>query len=158
MSQINQILERVAQIQETMQLDGLKVVKAYPYIPADPVSAQCPFCVNEVAGGPTEFAASGVLQHVTTRIIMNLCIGRREAGLNLIEIEDRAYQWREVLFSTFARKIKLSDPTGAIDLPFVHEAHITAWDLYMRPFGTAEFIVLMGELTVQELFCLTVSA
>lgn len=158
MSQINQILERVAEVEMTMRLGGQRIVAAYPYVPADPPSAQCPFFVNEVAGGPTEFAASGVLQQVTTRIILNLCIGRRESDTSLIALEDAAYQWRDVLFSTFAHKIKLSNAAGEIDLPFVHEAHITAWDLFMRPFGTAEFVVVMAELTVQELFVLTVGA
>lgn len=156
MSQINQILERIAQIQKTIKVGTSKVLAAYPYEPADPSSGSCPFTVNEVRGGPTAFYASGVLQNIQTVVVMNFCIARKDSDVTLVSVQEHALAWRDEVILAFARKIKLSNTAGEIDLPFVLEAHITNWDLAPKAFGTSEFIAVVFDLMVSELFPATV--
>lgn len=155
MNNIQTILERLEalqpQISTTVDGTNQSVQAAFAYEPADPSSAQAPFFVNEVHGGPTVFQATGGLQRVATHIVMNLCVARIESGGTLYEVQRTAYQWRDAVFAFFAQKLRLGD-----DLTFILEAHISAWNIIRREFGSAEYLALQFDLQVVELFPLTI--
>ncbi len=156
MSNINDIMERIATIQKTVSItDGINtstVKQAEAYQPSDISSVSCPFFINEIHGGRTEFMATGGLQYVDNNISMNLCVMRREAGTNLKNVVKQTEKWRDAVFIAFAQKLRLGN-----DFPFIIDAYITSWDLIEYTYGTTAFVALNFNLFVREAFTLTVA-
>lgn len=164
--QSNEWIERVAAIQETIALPGgaayvTTIQSAEPYMPSDMSSAKCPFFINEVKDGPTNFLATGGLQWVETNVNMVLCVLRREQNTDLrLGIKQTLY-WRNAVFSTFAAHLQLgSGPVNGTfpRLPYILEAPITKWAAPFEPYtyGAAQFITLQFNLRVREAFVLTI--
>jgi hypothetical protein len=154
-SQLNDILERIASIQNTISSgSGASTVTCigYPYIPADPSSAQCPFFVNEIAGGPTDFLATAGRQKVHDNIRMILCLAREESDSTFTQVIEKAAEWRDYVFNTFAAKIRLGN-----DLSYVQWAVVDKWDYVRYPMGTTIFIALMFNLHVLEAYITTIA-
>jgi hypothetical protein len=113
MSQSNVIMERIANIQITVQVPGLPipyVLQAEPYQPSNMSSVSCPFWVNEVRGGPSDLPIANGQQYVTDTVIMNLCVARKEANIDLKYGVAETLQWRDAVYAMFAKHIKLSAP------------------------------------------------
>ena len=156
MSQLNQILERLATIQETITIGsapGETVGKAYPYMPANPPASECPFTVNEIGGGPADLSAVSGLQAVTDRITMHLCLSPWELDVSTEATMEEICNWRDAVFSTFAGKVRLGN-----DLAYILTAIITAWDIEKIQLGTTWFGALKFTLTVKELYKQTIAA
>lgn len=162
MSQINEILERVAEIQLTISIPAgppiTVVKKTFPYMPSDVSTAEAPFFVNELHGGPTDFTAVRGLQRVDDDIVMYLCLQRREQNTNLSLGTKETIAWRDAIFAAFAQKIRLSNPAGIVDKSFVLEARLKDWDFVSYEYGTATWLALRHTLTVRELFPETIHA
>lgn len=157
---IEQILLRVAAIQQSIELPGLgQTSVAYAFAPADPASADCPFWYNELRGGQSDFFAAGRYL-VEDNLRMILCVSRYEAEASLALNNQRAAQWRDIVFTTFALHLRLSAPEtpGFSDLDFVVDAWISGWDRVRETIGSTEFSCLVFNLKVREGLNVTVSS
>ncbi len=152
MSQINEILERLKIIQETMSLGGV-TCKAYAYVPADPSSAACPFWINEPHGGSVKIMAITGRQEVVTNIRMYLCIARQEGDATLQAALKSVASWRDVAIATLAGKLRLGN-----DLSYILVAPITAWDIVTYAIGTTKYLALFFNLQVTEAYPITLAA
>lgn len=161
MSQGNQILERIAEIQRTIMLAGGYpaggIQMAEPYLPSDISSAVAPFFLNAVRGGDTNFMATGGLQFVDTKYEMTLAVQRKEANANMRDVNKETMRWRDVVFSTFAQHIRLSNSSGVQDLTFILDASIKRWDVIELVYGKTSYIALSFDLQVREAFPLTIT-
>lgn len=117
MSQLNQILERIANIQININLPGAGnpfILDSEPYLPRDMSRVQLPFFVNDLRGGPADIPVSAGEQYRTTFIRMILCYQNIEQNIDLkYTVRDTA-QWVDVVFATFAAHHRLSAPATAI--------------------------------------------
>ena len=153
MSQLNDILERLAEIQETVTITGGSVGRAYPYIPAAPAASECPFFVNEIGGGPSNLAAVSGLQARTSTITMHLCLSPWQLDVSQEATLEEMCAWADAVYAKFAQKVRLGG-----DLGYVLEAVITAWDAEKLTLGMTEFGALKFVLTVRELYTQTIAA
>jgi hypothetical protein len=159
MSNINDILVAVAGIQSDISLGipatagfPTSVQMAYPYMRWDANPQECPFFMNGVKGGPTDFMATGVLQQVDTDVEMFLCIMPWESGQSLEGNLEYVLRWRDVVLAAFAAALRLGS------LPPVLIATITEWDLQHLEYGSGDFAALKFVLSVREAFPLTVGS
>ena len=159
-SNINDICEAVATLQRTVSLGiaatpqfPTTIQAAFPYMQWDGNALNCPFFVNDVTGGATDFAATGVLQQVESTVHMYLCLMPWEAGSTMEGNLEYALRWRDVVFAAFAAALRLGG-----GLPGVLEAHITSWDKVKLEYGSGDFVALRFDLTVMEAFPLAVGA
>lgn len=159
MSNINDILVAVAGIQKTIDLGipatagfPTSVQVAYPYMHWDATPQDCPFFMNGLKGGPTDFLATGVLQAVDTDIEMFLCILPWESGQTLEGNLEYVLRWRDAVFAAFAAAIRLGN------LPPILIAKITAWDMQHLEYGSGDFAALKFVLSIREAFPLTVGS
>ena len=165
LSRINDILDRIAEIQMTVSLDGSlvnlgRVNTAYARTPADPSSEACPFCVNVIRGGPSTFGAN-YIQEITSRVIMYFCVSRAEADSTLMQAQLNTLEYRDIVFATFASHFRLSKPADGSLLtytlngssaPYIRDAFITEWDQAELPIGATTFIALKFVLEINEAF------
>lgn len=120
MSQMNDILTRVADIQIGIEVSGLpipKVLQAEPYQPSDMSSVSCPFFVNELmppGRAPAYLPIAAGQQYRTTIIGMLLCLARKEANIDLKYGVENTVKWAEAVFSTFSQHVRLSAPAKPI--------------------------------------------
>lgn len=155
MSQLNDILEYLATAQLAMSLPvGLTPIRAaYAYLPADPSSADCPFFVNDVSGGPVEFLAVRGFTRVVDNIDMDLCIARYEADATLALNLENVAGYRDAVLATFAARVRLSN-----QFSFITEAYIDRWSgLIKLEYGSTAFAAITYRLHIEEQFLLTVS-
>lgn len=152
MSQINTILERLATIQTAITITGGTIGNAYAYWPADPSSAMCPFFVNRVRGGPTQFQATGGMQSAETDIDMVLAVARQESDATFAQVQNHCYLWRDAVFTAMAQKLRLGN-----DLSYILDAAITNWSIEPQyEVGTGVYVALVFTLQVREWFPLTI--
>lgn len=149
----NQLLERLAQIQESISLPGLgRITKAYPYAPADAPQANIPFVVNQ--GMPSR------IPHVTpglywpeSEIDMHFCLANWQGDSRLALANMNTARWIGLIFSTFAAHVRLSPVAtpGVPDLDFIIDAFITDWTNtpYKITYGTADFAGFTFRLKVR---------
>ena len=159
MSGANVVSEAVAALQRTIDLGvsptagfPTTVQAAYPYMQWDGNSLNCPFFVNNMTGGATDFLATGALQRVDEVVHMFLCLFPSEQGDNLEGNIEYALAWRDVVFAKFATALRLGG------IPSVLEAHIVAWDQLNVEYGSGEFVALRFDLAVRETFPLPVGS
>lgn len=117
MSQLNTLLERIANIQINIEVPGLgrpQVLASNPYQPSDVSSLQCPFWVNELRGGPSDLPIANGQQFRTSNVHMFLAVVRREANVDLKYGIKETAQWVDAVYAAFAQHIKLSAP--AVDI------------------------------------------
>ena len=113
MSQLNTILERIADIQVTINVPGLGipwVLTAEPYQPDKVVSDNLPAFVNEIYGGPSDLPISDGAQHRNTNVRMLLLVARRTANIDLKYTVETTAAWADAVYAAFAGHIKLSAP------------------------------------------------
>lgn len=154
MSQLNQVRERVSAIQTGISVPGVGPVQAaYAYLPANLPAANCPFFVNEIArGGASDLTATGGLQRVDTTLRMHLAVTFAEGDASQELADQQVSYWRDAVYAAFAAKLRLGG-----DLPFVLQALITSWDLERLTLGSSEFLGLYFDLTVREMYSVTVA-
>lgn len=168
-TQLNTILQRIADIQITVEVAGAprpNVIVAEPYQPSDTASTYCPFFINEVHGGSADIPISSGQQYVTSNIEMFLCVRRREAETELKLGAQETIAWRDAVFSTFAKRVKLSDPAddsraGHIHegLTFVLDAHIGSWEAPVEyKYASSNYLALKFTLIVNEFYVTTIAA
>lgn len=117
MSQINQILTRIATIQSQIvvtQQNGLPLVPfildAEPYQPSDMSSVLLPAFINEIWAGKSNVPISAGQQYRTTRVKMMLAVQRKEAGINLRYSAQNTAAWVDAVYAMFAQHVRLSAP------------------------------------------------
>ena len=113
MSYANDTQVRIANIQITIQVQGLPipyVLQAEPYQPSDVSSASCPVWINEIRGGPSDTPIANGQQYIESDVLMNLCVARKEANIDLKYGIDATIAWRDAVYAMFAQHIKLSAP------------------------------------------------
>lgn len=153
MSQLNQILEYMATLQQTITIPGEQVTAAYAYLPSDPASANCPFFVNEVDFGPVEFLAVRGFQRVVDIVNMHLCVSRFEADATLEYNVQNLALWRDAVIAKFAGAVRFANT-----FPFITEAYIDRWSgLVKLDYGSTSFLAMTYRLHIEEQFLLTVN-
>ena len=150
MSQINQMIERVALIQAGIA----GITSAFPYVPSDPSVLECPFFVNTFKGGASEiFAVTGV-QKVECLVDMLLCYAPTWSDLNVQFLQENTLSLADVVWQTFAGKVQLGG-----DLSFVHDAFCRRWGgPEAVQIGGTTYSALRFTLRVQLLYTQTVTA
>lgn len=158
-SRLNTMMERIASIQLGISIPDSRfgggtqfVTSAFAYQPSKVNTALCPFFVNEMHGGPTNFLATGGLQWVQDDIKMYLCVQRKEAGTDLSMMVEEAERWRDAIFVAFAQKIRLGN-----DLDFILDAVISEYDVIDYDYGDVVYMSVYCKLTVREAFILTIA-
>ncbi len=114
MSQLNTVLERIADIQIGITVPGLPipyVLQAEPYQPSDMNSVACPFFVNEVRGGPSNLPITAGMQYRTMVVHMMLAVQRREADIDLKYGVENTAEWVDAVYAMFAQHVRLSAPS-----------------------------------------------
>lgn len=163
MSQANQILERIAQIQLLVEAVGAprpNVLQADAYMPNTVVSAACPFWVNmsDGSGGSSNLPINDGQQRIDNKYIMTLCLLRAESAVTKLGLKV-ALMWRDAVYYRFAKHVKLSNPaTGEGDLnEFILDSWISRWKVDGGyELGDSIFVALQFELTVREFYVQTV--
>lgn len=151
--QYNELLERVASIEKAIVGPGGATIReAFAYQPNNPTRYEVPFFVNEVEGGPVDFVATRGRQEVKSTIHAYLCLFDRASG-NLLEQSKSCYTWRQYVLRAFAQKIRLGN-----DLDYILTVLLTKWDLVDYDYGSTTFLSLQFDLSVTEMFILTVAA
>lgn len=168
MSNTNQILERIAQIQVLIEVDGAlrpNVILAEPYQPSDTNSAACPFFINEVHGGPADIPISSGQQYVEEDIWMVLCVRRVEAGTNLKLTSQETIMWRDAVLAAFAERVKLSNPlddslpgNSHVGLSFVVDGAIKRWEQIKYIYAANEYLALKFVFHVNEMYVTPINA
>jgi hypothetical protein len=113
MSQLNQILERIADIQITIEVPGLGipvVLRSDPYQPSQVASVNCPLWINEIRGGPSDIPMGEGQQYRVTTVQMFLCVARRDGNIDLSYNVEICAAWADAVFAEFAKHRKLSAP------------------------------------------------
>lgn len=150
MSTLNDIVERVATIQSTIVVGEVQTSSAYPYQPSDISSAELPFWINEINGGPVHPLATQGALYIDDTINMYLCIARSEEGADLKYNVQNTASFRDAVFQTFAAKIRLGG-----DLTYIIDAFIQDWDMVEYEYGTTKFLALLFRLRVREAMIVT---
>lgn len=166
-SRTNEILERIAAIQITIEVTGAprpNVLMAEPYQPSDTNSARCPFFINELHGGPARIPISAGQQYVEEDIHMVLCVRRKEAGTNLKLGVKEIVMWRDAVLAAFAQRVKLSNPANDslpgnshVGLSFVVDGEIKNWEAIEYVYGANEYLALMFVFHVNEMYVTTIN-
>lgn len=163
MSQLNDMLERVATIQKgitiTLPADitsGSAITDTYPYLPADVSQANVPFFINEYYGGPSTLAAVTGQQQIRNRLDMVFCAVRSEAERNQQDTVRILSLWRDAILAAFAGKVRLgNDPL----MYMVVEAVVTNVGGFENvEIGTTQFRGMTFTLTIQEWYPTTITA
>jgi hypothetical protein len=161
MSQINSIVERIAELELLVTVTGAPrpyVLSADPYQPSDATSLRCPFWINEIHLAPAEFLTTGGLEQRKTTVIMNLCIERREGNVNLKYGMKDTVLWSDAAFTLFGGYTRLSHPTTHVkDIPSVIDAVIKNCKPVQYEYGSASFLALAFTMEVIENFSVTVN-
>jgi len=113
MSQINTVLERIANIEITIGVPGLgrpSVQMSAPYQPSDTSSLQCPFFVNEIHGGQSDLPVANGQQYRETDVYAYLCVERHEADTNLKYGAMNTAKWVDAVYAMFSKHVRLSAP------------------------------------------------
>jgi hypothetical protein len=163
MSQLNNILERIAAIQVNIEVAGAlrpNVILSEPYLPSQTDSTNCPFFINEVHGGPSDIPISAGQQYITDQIDMFLCVRRREANTDLKLGTKETVLWRDAVYAAFAKRVKLSNPAddnlpgnSHVGLPYVVDARITSWEAPVAyRYAEIEYIAFRFVLEVNEMY------
>lgn len=148
MSQLNDIVERIAAIQIGIEVPGLgrpQVLASNPYQPSDVSSVQCPFWINEIRGGESDLPISGGNQYRTTNIDMLLAVQRRIGNVNLKYGVKETAEWVDAVYSAFARHIKLSLPSVKIKSS-TNANPITVTTAVPHNFSAGEQVIVSGHL------------
>jgi hypothetical protein len=167
-SQINDVLDRIAHIQVLIEVTGAprpNVLSAEPYLPSDVASNYCPFFINEIHGGPSDIPISAGQQYLTDDVWMVLCVRRFEATTNLKLGEQEKLLWRDAVYAAFAQRVKLSDPANDnvlgqshVGLSYVLDAHIKSWEPIKYIYGVTPFLALKYILAVNYFYVTTIAA
>ncbi len=162
MSNINDILVRIAQIQVTVEVPGARrpnVIKAEPYEPSNTNSSDCPFFINELHGGTSELPISAGMQYQTDQIWMVLCVRRAEASTNLKLGLQETVLWRDAVYAAFSERVKLSNPAddntpgqSHVGLPFVLDCYIRNWEAIQYTYVDTDYLALKFILMVNEFY------
>ena len=167
MSNINDILVRLAEIQVTVEVPGAPrphVIKAEPYEPSNTNSSDCPFFINELHGGRPNLPISSGQQYDSNDIWMVLCVRRAEAETNLKLSLQETVMWRDAVKAAFANRVKLSNPAddntpgrSHVGLPFVVDCHIKAWESLRYTYVDTDYLALKFVLEVNEMYVTTIA-
>jgi hypothetical protein len=162
MSAINDTLERIAKIQMTIvAADAARtaIVEAYPYMPSQAISANCPFFINELMGGESDIPISAGQQYLAATIPMVLCVTRKEANTGLQLGVDTTVEWVEAVYAMFSQHVRLSDPVTPFDsLGFIIDAVIKKWEPGTYAYADAEFLSIKFHLAVRMMYPTTITA
>lgn len=161
-SKLNQILERIAAIQKSIDLDGLgRIRQAYTYPPADPSTAALPFTVNLGIPSDVSHVTPGLYWPVND-IDMHFCFANWQGDSTLRANLAQVARWHDLIFSTFGAHVRLSPPEtpGVPDFDFVVDAYLINWsNLPTRiTWGTAEWAGLIFRLRVRQYLFTTITA
>jgi hypothetical protein len=162
-SQLNQILERLADIEQTVVCtmpDGssLPVTQAYAYLQWDIASAQCPFFANELNDWTSNIWAvgGGLGQHIDTTIPMYLCLQALEQNASLSLGVETAAANRDAVYIAFGNAVQLNAGLGQLlnsdGQTFVLEATITAGAVEPVTLGSTTYLAMRFALEVKEAF------
>jgi hypothetical protein len=155
-SQLNLILEYLGNVQRAMVLPGVGPVKqAYAYPLSDPSSDDCPFFNNELSpqSAPVQFMATTGFQRVVDLIEMWLCVARWEADASQQQSLLYTAQWRDLVFTTFARQLRLNNTFN-----FVTVAYLDAWaGVQKHAVGSTDYAAMPFRLHVEEQFTVTIT-
>ena len=162
MSNTNEIVERIAQIQVLIEVEGAprpNVILAEPYQPSLTSSANCPFFINEIHGGVSDIPISAGQQYIEEDIHMVLCIRRKEASTDLKLTIKEVVMWRDAVYTAFAERVKLSNPIyddvpgqSHIGLSFVVDGVITSWNDIEYEYGDSVYLALRFIFHINEMF------
>jgi hypothetical protein len=162
MSNINEILVRIAEIQITVEAPGAprpNVIKSEPYQPSNTSSTDCPFFINELHGGESQLPIASGMQYLTDQIWMVLCVRRAEARTNLKLSLQETVMWRDAVYAAFSNRVKLSDPAkdntlgqAHAGLPFVLDCYIRSWEAISYTYVDTEYLSLKFILMVNEFY------
>ena len=166
-SQLNQILERVALIQSGITCtlpDGTTgaVTNAYPYIEWEVASANVPFFADEVKDWTANIYAGGgsLSQRIATVIPMHLCLMTVEEGASLALNLQTVCAWRDAVFAAFAASVQLSGGHGPLlndaGFGFVTEVVLKGGRIEALSLGSNIYASMCFDLTVVENFLLPV--
>ncbi len=168
MSQTNQILERIAQIQVLIEVPGAprpNVLLSEPYMPSNTSSNACPFFVNEYHPLTSNLPIASGQQYRTSDFWMVLCVRRFEANTNLKLSEKEKIMWTDAVQAAFSQRVKLSNPVdddtpgqSHVGLPFVLDAVVTASDSIKYIYAETEYLALKYILKVNELYVTAIAA
>lgn len=113
MSQLNDFLTRIADIQIGINVSGLGnpwVLSAEPYQPSDATGFTMPMFINEIHGGLSDLPITDGQQRRNTDVVMYLLVARKEANINLKYGVSNTAQWVDSVYAKFAQHLKLSAP------------------------------------------------
>lgn len=168
MSQLNQILERVAHIQVLIEVPGAprpNIMLSEPYMPSSTASNSAPFFINETHGGPSNLPIASGQQYHSTDVWMVLCVRRLEAGSNLKLSENEKIMWRDAVYAAFSQRVKLSDPAmdnvpgqSHVGLSFVLDCFVRSMEPIKYVYAEAEYLALKFILQVNEMYVTTIAA
>jgi len=165
MSYLNDTLERIAAIQETIiasEAPRSTIGLAEPYMPSQVLSANCPFFINELTDGNSDIPISTGQQFLSITVPMVLCVARKEASTNLRLGVDTTARWLTTVYETFGRHIRLSDPEPDSSenlgpLQFLVDAVIKKWSAGTYSYGDAEFLSIKFTLVVRMMYPTTIT-
>ncbi len=162
MSNINEILVRLAEIEITVEVPGAprpNVIKAEPYEPSNTNSSDCPFFINELHGGDSNLPITSGQQYVTDQIWMVLCVRRAEANTNLKLSLQETVMWRDAVYAAFSNRVKLSNPASDnvpgqshVGLQFVLDCYIRNWEAIRYTYVDTDYLALKFILMVNEFY------
>ena len=153
-------LDAICAIQKTVVAtfdDGSTrgITAAYPFGEWNIGSLNCPFFINMLHGGPSNFQATGGLQAVDNVIDMYLCLQPTQQGRSRESSLRYVNEWRDVVFATFAAKMRLG---GGPTLTFVKIAFIKSWEFAAVTVGATDYWALRFELELDESFGLAIGS
>jgi len=149
-------LDAIAAIQSAITCtlaDGTTqaVTHAYPFGDWTVTAVNVPFFVNQIKGGPTNFAATPGLQSVDNVVDMFLCLWPISQGRSKEMTLRYVLEWRDAVFAAFAMQMRLGGT-----YKFVKQAHIQRWDHGAFTIGQTEYWAIRFELALDEAFVLPV--
>lgn len=161
-SKLNQIFERIAAIQMSIDLDGLgRIRQAHNYPPLDPNNAQAPFTVNMGVPSDITHVTPGLYWPVND-IDMHFCFSRWQGDSMFAQNMGQVARWHDLIFATFGAHVRLSPPTtpGVPDFDFVVDAFLTQWSNLPTKitWGTTEWAGFIFRLRVRQYLFTTITA
>jgi hypothetical protein len=151
MSRLNDILERISEIQEGIAVniggDVQQITRAYPYLEWSVPSAVCPFFANHIGDFTFAIAATGGTVQIEQPIMMHLCLQPVESGISLASNLSYSYEWIDAIMAALVSKIRLGG-----DLPYIVDAWPKSGGIERVSLGDVEYLALRIDYTVRQRF------
>ena len=164
-SQLNEILERIADIQLTVSIPGGTTVSgqvfsggsitdAFPYPVTDPNIGNVPFFYNDYLGGPATISAVSGVQEIKDNFEMTLCAMNAVSEYTMADAIQEMCFWRDAVMAAFSSSIRLGN-----DLSYILEAIITNVSKFQKiSIGSAEYFGMTFTLSVTEWYSVAIIA